>query len=510
MTFVMSHGAVDPKRQTVSESGLGAIEPVTFTPAESSSTARPPVRRRRVLMVTGIFAPISLVGVVRSLKFCKYIREHGWDAEVLAYRPRPECEDLDERLLAELPADVIVHRTPWIDPTQLVKFARRFRRGASKPALPVAKGEVSANTPAANSNQSVLDRLFRGMPDTIAPWIPFGILGGLRAAMRCDCIYSSAPPFSTHIVASWLHRLSGKPWIADFRDPWVGNEALDPVNAFHQRWHESWESHVVRRSSFSLNVTTELRDRLAARYPAEPAEKFVTIFNGVDEQDLPGDLPRLERSSPQSRLTFSFFGTLYHSRTPVPFFKALRMLLDAGSISADDVRVRIAGHCRMDVPAEIARYGLNGIVELVGRVPHDEALRRMAQTDVLLKIGAPDMDGHSLSTKIFEYLAIGRPILALVPTGPIATLVQKLNAGRVASPGSPDEIASAVLSMLADHRREGLPLNPPCDLACYTRKSQAAQLAVLLNKAVDSPRSGRARRRRSSGRQVHSPNMVGA
>ncbi len=248
---------------------------VNFVPVHPPSGLTSSVpRRRRLLMVTGIFPPISIVGVVRSLKFCKYLREHDWDVEVLAYRPRPGCEDLDERILAEIPRDVIVHRTPWIDPTQSLKLIRRIL-GRSPTGTTTA---AQPSNGSGNVNGGRLGRLLRGLPDNIAPWIPFGVLGGLCAALRSDCIYSSAPPFTAHIVAAWLKRLSGRPWISDFRDPWIGNEALDPVNSFHARWHHNWEAHVIRRSEYAINVTAELRDRLAARYPDQPADKFAMIF----------------------------------------------------------------------------------------------------------------------------------------------------------------------------------------------------------------------------------------
>ncbi len=160
------------------------------------------------------------------------------------------------------------------------------------------------------------------------------------------------------------------------------------------------------------------------------------------------------------------------------------------------MKIRIAGPCWIDIAGEIARFGLAGVVDVLGRMPHGWVLQEMSQTGVLLMIGAADMDVHSLSTKIFEYLAARRPILAIVPEGPIATLMRRMEAGTVAPPDRPDLIAEAISALVAEHRRAGLPLCPPCDLGPYTRRAQAAQLAGLLNRAVDSPRLKRPRRGR--------------
>ncbi|MBK8267572.1 MAG: hypothetical protein IPK83_04415 [Planctomycetes bacterium] len=127
---------------------------------------------------------------------------------------------------------------------------------------------------------------------------------------------------------------------------------------------------------------------------------------------------------------------------------------------------------------------MDDLISVEGMVSRNAALNEMVQTGVLLQIGAMDMDTHSMSTKIFEYIATRRPILALVPEGPIASIVRNLDAGWIISPDRPDEIARKVLELCQQHAREGLVMNAPVDLSRFTRRYQAGQLLELINRAV--------------------------
>ncbi len=455
----------------------------------SNLTLDAPPRNRRVLMVTGIFPPHAAVGVIRSLKFCRYLPDFGWDAQVLAYRPRRGMEELDERLLGEIPDCVTVHRTRWIDPLALPTLARRFFRrkpSAAASAVTPAPSEDAADKKTGGVRGSKWYRLLRNLPDNVAPWLPFAVARGLLAARDCDCIYSSAPPYTAHMAAYFISRLSGKPLVADFRDPWVGNTALDIVSPRHARFHERWERRVVKRARFVINVTDTLRDRMAHRYTAQPTDKFMTICNGIDECDLPDAAQALDTTDPRAPLTFAYFGTLYGTRSPEPLFRAIRQLLHGGTIGRDDIRVEIYGTCRIDAAALIARFELGGMVDLCGAKPRHWVMTQMGRTGVLLQIGSIEMDAYSLSTKIFEYLAVRRPILALVPEGPIASLVRRENAGSVASPDRIDQIADAVSAFVMEHRAGGIRRNAPSDLTRFTRRHQTGQLAKLLDAAFDN------------------------
>jgi glycosyltransferase involved in cell wall biosynthesis len=93
--------------------------------------------------------------------------------------------------------------------------------------------------------------------------------------------------------------------------------------------------------------------------------------------------------------------------------------------------------------------GVSDRVEFTGSLPHDDALRRLAGCDVLVSphVGVPGTPFYGSPTKIFEYLGIGRPIVAS-GLGQLATVLTDQVNARVFPPGDLGAFAQAVRDVL--------------------------------------------------------------
>ena len=62
-------------------------------------------------------------------------------------------------------------------------------------------------------------------PDAYWGWLRPAVHAGSRLIQqtRISAIFSSGPPWTSHLVARRLARKFHLPWLADFRDPWAGN-----------------------------------------------------------------------------------------------------------------------------------------------------------------------------------------------------------------------------------------------------------------------------------------------
>ena len=69
----------------------------------------------RVLIVAFYFPPAGGGGVQRTLKFCKFLPEHGVDVHVLTPHDS-KWFDRDEHLLEAIPATTTVHRCRFLGP----------------------------------------------------------------------------------------------------------------------------------------------------------------------------------------------------------------------------------------------------------------------------------------------------------------------------------------------------------------------------------------------------------
>lgn len=402
---------------------------------------------RHVLVLAYFFPPLGGAGVQRTLKFVKYLSELGWRATVITTRSR-SYNARDETLLGELPAGTRVIRAP--DPP--------FARWAS-----MVFDHFGLNTL----------RALAAWPDPAVLWLPGALFAALRVARRDrpDVVYSSAPYFSAHMVASALTRRMGIPWVADFRDEWAGNPYVDRAVPL-QRLDTAVERRVMRRASRVVGVADYFE-------LAVEAARRTTIPNGVDEDDLTaldGVVPSADRFS------IAFVGTLFGDRDAAPVVAALRRLGERGRIDAARCELRVVGSMWLaDSPDA-------GSIEVVttGYVPHDAALREMGSASALLLYASSTSPAPS--GKLFEYLAAERPILCVARRDNLAwKLVEGWDAGVCAEPDDAAGIETAIATLydawLGDGARRPAGVRARV-LECYSRRVLARDLDAVLDAAV--------------------------
>ncbi len=233
----------------------------------------------------------------------------------------------------------------------------------------------------------------------------------LRARPGCKAvIFSTYPPLGTHLAALHLAWRRGIPWIADFRDP-LGGESDRVLPAGARRRLSALERRVMRRARFVIANTDSAADRLRALYPHQAA-KVRLIWNGFDPEARLHAEPVPDR--PYRLL--SHVGELYWGRTAVPILQSLARLIAQGRMDPRSVRVKLVGPADPScLPAQDAVDAAiaQGWLELKPEtVPQAEARSIAAGSDALLLI--QPHTSVQVPGKLFEYLQLGRPILALV------------------------------------------------------------------------------------------------
>jgi glycosyltransferase involved in cell wall biosynthesis len=217
------------------------------------------------------------------------------------------------------------------------------------------------------------------------------------------------------------------------------------------------------------------------------SDKRITLVNGVD----PDDVPNGSQNGATDRFRLSFVGTLYGERDIAPVASALRALAARGTIDPSRCELRIVGNMWLRQQPDA------GPVPVVstGYVSHNAAVAEMQDASVLL-FYAPG-SSPAPSGKIFEYLACERPILCVARRDNLAyRLVEEWSAGIGAEPSDGAQIESAIAALYS--RWETGDLEPVSGLrakvmARYSRRQLAAELATVLDEAVESrgPRSAK-------------------
>ncbi len=410
--------------------------------------------RRRVLMLAYFFPPLAGAGVQRSVKFAKYLPGYGFDPEVITTRSR-WYPAKDDTLMADVPPAVRVIRAFELPLHRLHQLAAIVLGRLRLPSL-------AALIP---------------WPDAHAGWIPGAVWSGLRAIRRerPDVLYSTAAPMSGHLAALILHRITGIPWVADFRDEWTHNAELELGPLAKAR--SALESAVTRHAS----AVTVVADYF--QLAGEDRSRRVLIPNGVDPDDLDGSAAAAPEPDAE-RLRIAFVGTLYGGRDCGPLQSALRRLVETGRIPADRVEFRVVGN--VWVPGGVQLTGVN-VVE-TGYLEHGAALREMGEASVLTLCLPPG--SLSMTGKIWEYLGSGRPVLAVAPRESDAyRLIDELGAGYAVDPGDDAGLEAAIQRLYEDWEAGRLAQADGVRervLERYSRRKLAGDLAGALERAAAS------------------------
>jgi hypothetical protein len=394
-------------------------------------------------------------GLQRALTFSRYLPEAGWDPIVLSAHTRA-YETTSPDQLKDIPAGVPVHRA----------FALDAKRHLS----------VRGHYPG-----------FLSRPDRWSTWALGAIPLGLRLVRRHRpaVIWTTFPIPTAHRIGYWLQRLTGLPWVADFRDSMT--EEGYPTDPRLFRLYRGIERRAVERAACSVFTTPGAVRIYRDRYPRIPRDRFALLPNGYDEApfaDAERDLPPRGRSGP---LTLVHSGILYPwERDPRAFFDALAELKRAGAVDARNLRIvmRAPGHEDVHGP-EISKRGIQDLVALLPSIPYREALREMLLADGLLIFQASNCN-NQVPAKVYEYFRARRPIFAMTDLKGDTALVLR-DAGCDAIVPLDDALAIARgLSTFLARARAGSPPPVPSEeeVARHSRRGRTEELARLLATAA--------------------------
>ena len=439
----------------------------------------------RILVFAYVYPPDAGSGTYRSLRFTSLWARAGDEVTVLTVRIDHFLPTalVDFALVHQIEPSIEVIRTPAARPLVRLLELRDRLRGRVTPGSPagVAERDMAATVTADTTRLTRIKDALTGLltfPDAHVGWILGAVRSGLRAAKarRISCLYATGGPWSALVAATILHKLTRLPLILDFRDPWASSPNLSANSRVSRAAHAWLEAYCVRNASRVIANTDELRRDFTRRYHRLAAERFVSVTNGFDELSCTTP-PR------QQRFTLVHAGELYLSRNPKHFLQAVARLVQDGSIPRDSMQVRfVGGFVAPDRELASTLDALTGIVEIIPRVPHADAIRMQqdASALVLFQTGLP----LQVPRKLYEYLALRRPILAVTdPESATAAILRDVGSHQMAT----DEVDTieVALRQLYDHWRHGQVFVPNEErLQAYSNQHLAAKLRQEMLRAA--------------------------
>ena len=422
---------------------------------------------KRILVLAYYFPPHGGAGVQRTVKFLKAWPALGYESVVLT---GPSSTALgwappDASLLADIPVMTEIHRLPDPEPSASGRWRGRAERWLTL--------------------RSPFSRW----------WVDGATALGLELASGVDVVYASMSPFETAEAAAGISASSGKPWVADLRDPWALDEWTRYPTGLHRRLDGRRMRRALATASTVVLNTPEAERAVRERFP-ELADRVTTIPNGWDQDDFSSpvgehddgpfrivhvgyvhDRPTGTRWSGVVRRSFGgeTAGLVPEARSYLFILEAVRR------VSAEDgfpIEIHLAGAAR-----PIRSDGL----EDHGYLSHPEAIALLRSADLLflpMHDLAPGIRSRTVPGKTYEYLASGVPILAALPDGDARDLLSGLPDVWLCRPRDVDCMAEAIRSFRM-RRRAGRRV--PTVAHEYERRRLAARLVEVFDAVSGSP-----------------------
>jgi hypothetical protein len=432
----------------------------------------------RLLVLCYFFPPLAGGGVHRVLGFTRHLPAHGWSCTVIAAG--------EEDYWVTDPSLAIPSGTEVIRVTGGSALAALLRmRGA-------ARGRRSGR--AFSGWRALADWWL--LPDSYAGWARRARRAAARriAAGGIDAVLTSSPPDSVHLAAPGRDARGGAPWVADFRDPWIGLHFRPPPTAWHRGRQSACERRVLEAADLVLAASRthagELRERATGPLESRDRVRIARIEhlpNGFEPEPDATSAAAAGPAMDSDRFTLAFTGTLSLMPDTGAFLEALHDLFARQPEARRQVRARLVGPYDADYADRATALGLTGIVTFTGPRPHAETRAIQRSADCLL-LWKPAGEGYRTMVpgKLYEYFDAGRPVLAMLEAGDEAAELVRDAGGEVVPPARREPLGEAIERRWRAWRAGERPApRRPEWLAGHTRAGLAGRLAGLLDGLLD-------------------------
>ncbi len=407
---------------------------------------------KNILMIPFHYPPMSgSSGVQRSLFFSTHLSDYGWNPTVLSAHPRVHPNVSDEAIRS-IPDSLVVKRVFAIDVAKHLPFGGRYPK-------------------------------YFAIPDRWSSWVIAAVFTGYRIIKKHKpkIIWSTYPIASSHLIAIILYKLTKIQWVADFRDPMTEESyPEDPLLFKVYRWIEKY---AVTHASYVVVTTQGVKKVYSSRYSVIDNERIKVIPNGYDESLFKKVESKLSKNNAKTidaiRLVHS--GLIYpEERNPIELFTAIAELKKQDLINAEILQVELRATGFDEYYKNIIeKFFIQDIVQLLPAISHEQCIEDMYSADALLLLQASNCNDQ-IPAKVYEYLRVGKPIVALTdPDGDTGEFLKKVGVKTLAKLDDKKHIKDIILN-LKEISNHGVHYNQELIANC-SRQHQTKELALILN-----------------------------
>ncbi|MEO9804201.1 MAG: glycosyltransferase family 4 protein [Reichenbachiella sp.] len=428
---------------------------------------------KKILIITYYWPPSGGGGVQRWLKFAKYLPEFGW--EPIVFTPEnPEFDLKDDSLTKEVSPELEVIRFPIWEPFGFYK--KIFKKGGKlKQGIVIEKTKMSLI-----DRLSVWIRANLFIPDPRRFWVKPSVefLVPFIHQHNIDVVVTTGPPHSMHLIGKSLKKKCQVKWVADFRDPWSDWDILEKlgVKGIALSIHRKLERNVLGVSDLVLVASKGIRRSLIAKYDKTEVR---VVTNGYDTDDLKG----IYADTKEKKFRITHMGLLNELRNPETLWDCLEEICDERPDFQSDLELVLAGMVSSSILDRIqSSQQLSHTLNHLDYISHQEVLEYYLNSSVLLLLlNQTDTAQLIIPGKLFEYLMVNKPVLAIGKReSEVQEILSETEAGEVFNGDDRDQIKQMIL-IAYDRFRNGDISRSSGNAEKYLRKNLTHELVSILD-----------------------------
>lgn len=407
---------------------------------------------KKVLFIAYHFPPIGGSGVQRSLKYVKYLPMYEYKPLVCTVKNGHNFA-YDYTLLDEIPNEAKVYRSNSGETLLLREIIEKTSAVLRKLKRSKKNNEDNeSNTDIKKigvSQDTIKDKIFRYLeynyfiPDTKIRWYKHAINDIKKRILvenDIDIIYSTSSPYTDHLIALEIKKYTNKPWIADFRDPWVGNVFIaNNYSKKRLKMEAQMERAVIENADKIIMVTDTITENYKKSYP-EYADKFITITNGFDSSD------KVDIAVDNEKFIINYSGILTEGQSPDTLIRALEKLCCEDEKFRKNLKVNFTGLVIPQYEFMIRNSKINENIIINSYMTHEEVVKQMSKASINFVILADRSESRGVFTgKIFDYILAERPVLGIMPSNGVASnLINNRELGLSIDHGEVDKVCEFI------------------------------------------------------------------
>ncbi len=344
-------------------------------------------------MVVPHFVPERTVAGLRVSYWAQYLVERGCQVTVVLPKRTGVLPEPDDSLT-------------WLDDLRLLE-------------LPMPSPQpFSSSSAGQHANVRKLRRRAVGVVG--APFVPdrqarywestLPAMRSLAESMQPTAVLTTSPPHSLHLIGRDLKRTMGIPWIADLRDPYLDDSRFGPkgvVGSLVRAHHEDFERSIYQDADLVVHAIQGHFAKARRTFP-DQAQRMRYVPNGFPDE-------MLELPSPPPRVRDDTIRLVTAGQTGTRELATVADAIEGFGTGEPTIELRICGSTSAEPGTQATRE--QSTVTYLGQLDHRRALQEIMGADVLLAaLSVERSKVGGCSSKLYEYMATGRPIVVINPT----------------------------------------------------------------------------------------------